>query len=95
MPRQQLVHSLRDDQESCGRSPAPGDFPVALAEQCLRLHGVQPGTVMLDPFLGLGHSALAARECGVSRFIGFEIDAGYLREARERLGLTKDLGVES
>ena len=30
-------------------------------------------------------AALAARECGVARFIGFDIDEGYLSEARERL----------
>jgi DNA modification methylase len=41
---------------------------------------------MLDPFLGIGHAASAAAQCGVKKFIGFEIDAGYLAEARARLG---------
>jgi site-specific DNA-methyltransferase (adenine-specific) len=68
--------------------PHPATFPAQLAEWCLRLHGVRDGMVALDPFLGLGHSAEAARSCGVARFIGFEIDGGYLAEARERLGLT-------
>jgi DNA modification methylase len=40
---------------------------------------------MLDPFLGIGNSALAARQCDLPRFIGFEIDEIYLREARQRL----------
>lgn len=65
--------------------PHPATFPVALAERCLRLHGVQPGLVALDPFLGIGNAALAARNCAVERFIGFEIDAEYLAEARRRL----------
>ena len=29
---------------------------------------------MLDPFLGIGNSAVAAQRCGVTKFIGFEID---------------------
>ena len=69
--------------------PHPATFPSQLAEWCLRLHGLRPELVALDPFLGIGHSAEAARTCGISRFIGFEIDAAYLAEARERLGLTQ------
>jgi len=37
---------------------------------------------MLDPFLGIGHSALAAKKCGIDRFIGFEIDPEYVRVAK-------------
>jgi site-specific DNA-methyltransferase (adenine-specific) len=66
--------------------PHPATFPAQLAERCLRLHGLRPGLTMLDPFLGLGHAAEAAAICGVEKFIGFEIDAGYLAEARTRLG---------
>jgi DNA modification methylase len=39
----------------------------------------------LDPFLGLGSSAIAARNCGIPTFIGFEIDGYYLGVAEERL----------
>jgi site-specific DNA-methyltransferase (adenine-specific) len=62
--------------------PHPATFPVELAEQCIKLHGGEAGAVVLDPFLGIGHSAVAARNCGVGRFIGFEIDAHYIEEAR-------------
>jgi site-specific DNA-methyltransferase (adenine-specific) len=65
--------------------PHPATFPARLAEWCLRLHGAQANLTVLDPFLGLGHAAEAAATCGVKKFIGFEIDAGYLAEARERL----------
>jgi len=41
---------------------------------------------MLDPFLGIGNSGVAARRCGVKKFIGFEIDETYLAEARRRIG---------
>lgn len=70
-----------------GQRPHPATFPTQLATMCLKLHGLRPGLTVLDPFLGIGHSATAARECGVHRFIGFEIDAAYLAEARARLEL--------
>ncbi len=65
--------------------PHPATFPPELAAMCLRLHGVGEQSVVLDPFLGLGHCAVAAGECGAGRFIGFEIDGDYLDEARKRL----------
>ncbi len=65
--------------------PHPATFPVQLAEWCLRLHGLRPDLVMLEPFLGIGHAALAAAKCEVETFIGFEIDEGYLAEARARV----------
>ncbi len=67
--------------------PHPATFPVELAEMCIRLHGARPDLVVLDPFLGIGHAALAARNCGAGKFIGFEIDEAYLREAHERIDL--------
>ena len=65
--------------------PHPATFPVQLAEWCIKLHGISPIQSMLDPFLGIGNSALAAKRCGVKKFIGFEIDPEYLAEAKRRL----------
>jgi site-specific DNA-methyltransferase (adenine-specific) len=67
--------------------PHPATFPAKLAEWCIKLHGVSRVQTMLDPFLGIGNSALAAQRCGVKKFIGFEIDETYLAEARRRLSL--------
>ena len=67
--------------------PHPATFPVALAQNCIKLHGVSRVKTMLDPFLGIGNSAVGAQECGVKKFIGFEIDKTYLAEARRRLEL--------
>ena len=68
--------------------PHPATFPVQLAEWCIKLHG-PAGAVrvetMLDPFLGIGNSAVAAQRCGVKKFIGFEIDETYLAEAKRRI----------
>jgi site-specific DNA-methyltransferase (adenine-specific) len=65
--------------------PHPATFPVELAENCIRLHGAQKDLTMLDPFLGIGNSALAAQKCGVKKFVGFEIDETYLAEAKRRI----------
>jgi len=67
--------------------PHPATFPVQLAEWCIKLHGVSRVETMLDPFLGIGNSAVAAQRCGVKKFIGFEIDETYLAEAKRRLNL--------
>ena len=65
--------------------PHPATFPVQLAEWCIKLHGVSRVKTMLDPFLGIGNSAIAAQKCGVKKFIGFEIDNTYLAVAKRRL----------
>jgi site-specific DNA-methyltransferase (adenine-specific) len=65
--------------------PHPATFPVQLAEWCIRLHGIKSVGIMLDPFLGIGNSAMAAKKCGVRKFIGFEIDETYLAEAKRRV----------
>lgn len=64
--------------------PHPATFPVRLPEFCLRLHGVDRATAVLDPFLGLGHTALACAGLGVP-CDGFELDAIYLDEAIARV----------
>lgn len=65
--------------------PHPATFPVALVEQCIRIHGKGKETRLLDPFLGIGSSVVAARARGLRDFTGIELDEEYLRAARERL----------
>jgi site-specific DNA-methyltransferase (adenine-specific) len=64
--------------------PHPASFPPKVPEQCVRLHGLDRAGLMLDPFLGLGSSAIAAARLGVD-FIGVEMDEHYLREAVARV----------
>ena len=64
--------------------PHPATFPVRLPEMCIRLHGLQRVHRVMDPFLGLGHTALACKALGVP-FLGFELDEGYFAEARHLL----------
>lgn len=69
------------------RDHHPSPFPVALPERCIKLHG-RPDAVVLDPFLGVGTTLLAAQRLGCDG-IGIEIDQGYAEAAgwrmRERL----------
>jgi DNA modification methylase len=65
--------------------PHPATFPIQLAGWCIKLHGASLVRTMLDPFLGIGNSAVAAQRCGVEKFIGFEIDGTYLAEAKRRI----------
>ena len=58
--------------------PHPAAFPVKLPEMCIRLHGVKRTRLVLDPFTGIGSSAVAAARLGVV-FVGFELDREYFR----------------
>jgi len=64
--------------------PHPATFPPRVAEYCLKLHGLGRVQVAMDPFLGLGSSAVAAAQLGVD-FVGVEMDRHYLQEAIARV----------
>lgn len=67
------------------RRPHGATFPAQLAEWCIKIHGQTERMTVLDPFMGAGSSAVAARNCRVKRFIGIEMDEEYLSEARQIL----------
>lgn len=69
--------------------PHPATFPVALVEQCIRIHGKGPATRLIDPFLGIGTSAIAALRGKIGAFTGIELDEHYLATARERIATEK------
>lgn len=71
--------------------PHPATFPWRLPAYCLRLHGLERVSLAVDPFLGLGSSAVACATLGVN-FIGVELDEHYLEEAvtRTRAALKKN-----
>ena len=64
--------------------PHPATFPAKLPEQCIRLHGLSNVETVMDPFTGLGSTAVACARLGV-KFIGSDIDEFYLTEAAERM----------
>ena len=64
--------------------PHPATFPSKLPEQCIRLHGCSRTRLVLDPFTGLGSTAVACARLGVD-FIGMDLDEVYLAEAVRRV----------
>lgn len=64
--------------------PHPSTFPIRLPEMCIKLHGIRDDLLVLDPFLGIGSTAVASMQLGVS-FVGFDIDRRYLDAAISRL----------
>ena len=68
--------------------PHPTVFPEKLPEMCIKLHGFNNETNVLDPFMGIGTTALASLKLG-AKFIGFEIDKTYVDIANEKLSQNK------
>jgi site-specific DNA-methyltransferase (adenine-specific) len=66
--------------------PHPATFPPRVPDQCLRLHGLSRLRLVMDPFLGLGSSAVACASLGLD-FVGIELDEHYLQSAVERVRL--------
>ncbi len=64
--------------------PHPASFPVALPEMCIRLHGLERTRRVLDPFTGIGATAVACARLGCA-FVGFDIDGEYLSVAARRI----------
>ena len=68
------------------RGNHPATFPVQLPENCIKLHGITEGMLVLDPFVGTGTTLVAAQRLGVNA-IGMEIDEKYIDVAKRRLGI--------
>ena len=64
--------------------PHPATFPVKIPEMCIRLHGVERTARVMDPFLGIGSSAVACVGLGVD-FVGFETDASYCEQSQQAI----------
>lgn len=67
-----------------GQKKHPYRFPVELPTRCIKLAGLEGGSVVLDPFLGGGTTAVAAKRSGM-RYLGFEKNSEYVLKAYEWL----------
>lgn len=74
--------------EETRRIGHPAPFPVLIPLRCLKMADVQPGDVVLDPYLGAGSTCVAAVEMG-AHWIGYEISAEYITLARKRIAWAK------
>lgn len=78
VPYETIQHSATD-------RPHPASFPKQLVKNCLLIAGAKAESHVMDPFLGIGTSALATAELGIRHFTGYDIDEAYLAVARETL----------
>ena len=83
MPRPQPPQRLADQHSFLSRRA----FRSFLAETCGNVHfgGLSRGGIVLDPFLGSGTTAAAAKSLD-RRYIGIEINPEYCNLAKQRIG---------
>ena len=62
----------------------PSAFPEKLPEMCIRDHGLEKTKLVLDPFVGIGNTAVVCKSLGID-FVGFEIDPLYVAIANEQM----------
>lgn len=62
----------------------PAEFPVKLPYLCIKLHGVSKDTVVYDPFMGIGSTAVACNYLKVP-YVGTEIDNTYVSISHDRI----------
>jgi site-specific DNA-methyltransferase (adenine-specific) len=58
---------------------------------CIKLHGLERCRLVMDPFLGIGNTAVACLNLNKA-FIGFELDQSYYDEAASRVSLALSAG---
>jgi len=67
----------------------PAVFPIALPKKCIELFTHQ-GELVLDPFLGIGSTLIAAQDTGRNS-IGFDLNKKYIDFTKERIGNQTEL----
>ncbi len=75
--------------ESARRVGHPAPFPVELPRRLIELYTFR-GDLVLDPFIGSGATAVAARETG-RHFVGYDTDPAYIELAQERVAAADHL----
>jgi site-specific DNA-methyltransferase (adenine-specific) len=61
----------------------PAPFPEELPSRLIKLYTF-PGDIVLDPFVGSGSACAAAKRLG-RRYVGIDIDPGYIELAKKKL----------
>lgn len=76
-------------QNSDKERPHPATFPTELPVRCINLHGKDRVELVMDPFLGIGTTAVACAQVGIP-LVGFEIAEDYFEESCRRLAAALD-----
>lgn len=69
------------------RDHHPCQLPIHLLERII-LMSTDEGDIVLDPFIGTGTTAIAAKRLG-RKYIGFDIDESYVKITQEKLAQEK------
>lgn len=69
--------------ESARRVGHPAPFPIELPEKLIELY-TYADDLVLDPFMGSGSTLVAASRLG-RRYVGYDLDAGYVELANARV----------
>lgn len=69
------------------RDEHPCQLPIHLLERII-LMSTDENDIVLDPFMGTGTTAIAAKRLG-RKYIGFDIDENYIKITEEKLSNTK------
>lgn len=72
------------------KNPHPASFPIELA---MNVVNSCPGELVLDPFMGSGSTAAAAKLCGKNYF-GIELSKEYIELAEKRLEHVSKFGED-
>ena len=72
----------------CGNKNHPAAFPEELPTFFIKLF-TKPGDLVMDPFMGSGTTAVAAKKLG-RHYVGFDIEEKYCAVAQARLKLVSE-----
>jgi DNA modification methylase len=78
-----IWRDLKKDKEE-RKLKHPAMFPSALAEKLINIYTKDDGEVILDPFLGIGSTLLAAQKLG-KKGVGFDLNKEFCEISKERL----------
>jgi len=80
---------------ACSKKIHPAQFPPLLAKNCIKLHGYDKNTLVVDPFVGVGNTCVACIDLGC-KCIGIDLDKYYLDEAQKAVNnaVNKNLQIQ-
>ncbi len=92
IPNRGLADIWREPAGSYKPNGHPAEKPEALVRRILENSALRPGDLVLDPFMGSGTSAVAARSLGY-RFVGIEAEERWCEVAAKRSTGILDFGL--
>lgn len=82
------IHRIRHRKR---RDEHPCQLPIPLLERLI-LMTTEEGDVVLDPFIGTGTTAVAAKQLG-RNYIGIELDSDYIKIAEKNIKSAKETKI--